>query len=226
MVNDWTSDWTNDWANVIGPELDKAYYQELQAFLVQEYCNGAVYPPEDAIYAAFHRTPFEQVKVVILGQDPYHGPGQAHGLSFSVQQGVKQPPSLVNMFKELQDDLGLAPPKHGCLEAWAEQGVFLLNTTLTVRDGWPMSHQGKGWELFTDRVIEALNQRERPMVFMLWGSHAQKKRVMIDTNRHLIIASPHPSPLSAYRGFFGSKPYSRANAFLVANGMEPVDWQL
>ena len=178
------------------------------------------------IWEAFELTPYNKVKVVILGQDPYHGPDQAHGLSFSVQKGVKLPPSLVNIYKELQDDLGIPIAKHGDLTSWAKQGVFLLNTVLTVRSGEANSHRGKGWELLTDAVIRALNEREEPVVFILWGNASIAKKVFIDTTKHVVITSPHPSPLSSYRGFFGSKPFSKTNEALKSFGMEPIDWRL
>lgn len=216
----------NDWAEVIGDELQKPYYLELRAFLKQEYANQAVYPGMYEIFNALHYTPFENTKAVILGQDPYHGANQAHGLSFSVQPGVRQPPSLKNIFKELNSDLGYDIPNHGCLTSWAKEGVMLLNTVLTVRQGTPNSHRNKGWETFTDRVIHKLNEREKPMVFILWGRNAQAKEALIDRDRHKIIKSPHPSPFSANRGFFGSRPFSQTNAFLEQNGMEPIDWSL
>ncbi len=214
----------NDWAEVLEPELEKPYYQELRRFLAQEYRSTTIYPDMYDIYNALHYTPLSEVKVVILGQDPYHGPGQAHGLSFSVKPGVAIPPSLQNIYQELHEDMGCTAPRHGSLVHWAEQGVLLLNAVLTVRRGQAASHQNKGWESFTDRVVEAVNQRETPAVFILWGSHAQRKGANIDRSRHFIIQSPHPSPLSAHRGFFGSRPFSRANAFLQQQGMEPIDW--
>ena len=216
----------NDWQPLLQEEFAKPYYQNLRRLLVMEYRTRIVYPDMYDIYAALHLTPYEQVKAVILGQDPYHGPGQAHGLSFSVKPGVPPPPSLQNIFKELHDDLGCRIPNNGYLLHWAKQGVLLLNTVLTVRQGEPNSHRGIGWEILTDRVIQLLNEREKPVVFILWGSHAQAKRALITNKRHLVIASPHPSPLSAHRGFFGSRPFSRTNRFLVENGMEPIDWQI
>lgn len=216
----------NDWADVLNSEFEQPYYQELRAFLIGEYRHGTVYPDMYDIFNALHYTPLGATKVCILGQDPYHGPGQAHGLSFSVKRGVNPPPSLQNIFKELQDDLGCPIPDHGCLEHWAKQGVLLLNTVLTVRRGQANSHSGKGWERFTDRVIAALNERRKPVVFILWGRNAQAKKQMIDTSRHCVIESPHPSPYSAYQGFFGSRPFSRANAFLQQVGIEPVDWAI
>ncbi len=215
------------WLQVLGAEFEKPYMQALRAFLLTEKQAGkTIYPPGAHWFAALDTTPFEQVKVVILGQDPYHGPTQAHGLCFSVPPGVPQPPSLVNIFKELHSDLGLDAPAHGCLKHWAEQGVLLLNATLTVIAGQAGSHQGQGWETFTDRVIEVLNEQRQHLVFILWGSYAQKKGSIIDERRHCVIRSPHPSPLSAHRGFFGSKPFSRTNAYLQGHGIEPVDWRL
>jgi uracil-DNA glycosylase len=216
----------NDWARHLDREFEQPYYLKLRQFLKEEYRTRVVYPDMYDIYAALHLTPYEETKVVILGQDPYHGPGQAHGLSFSVKPGVEPPPSLQNIFKELHDDLGCAIPNNGYLVKWAEQGVLLLNTVLTVRGGIPNSHRGKGWETFTDQVIRALNERERPVVFILWGSHAQAKLSLIDTSRHFVIRSPHPSPLSAHRGFFGSRPFSRTNEFLRRIGSAEIDWQI
>ena len=200
---------------------------ELRNFLKQQYESGKViYPARSCYFKAFEFTPFDQVKVVILGQDPYHGPGQAHGLSFSVQPGVRIPPSLQNIHKELDADLGLPPPDHGNLEAWARRGVLLLNATLTVRAHEAASHQKRGWETFTDEVIRAVNEKQERVVFVLWGSSARRKRDVIDTSRHAIVESPHPSPLSAHRGFFGSKPFSRTNALLAEAGLAPIDWSL
>lgn len=216
----------NDWAEKVGDQFEQPYYQQLRAFLIEEYRRGTVYPDMYDIFNALHYTSYADTKVCILGQDPYHGPGQAHGLSFSVKPGVPVPPSLRNIFEELKTDLGCEPPDHGCLEHWARQGVLLLNTVLTVRRGQPNSHRGKGWEQFTDRVIEVLNERPVPVVFILWGRNAQAKKAMIDETRHCIIESAHPSPYSAHYGFFGSRPFSRANAFLVKNGLEPIDWQI
>ena len=215
-----------DWNPVLRGEFAKPYWQELQRFVADERARTEVYPPPDQVFAALHLTPHAEVKVLILGQDPYHGPGQAHGLCFSVQPGVPAPPSLVNILKELHDDLGVAPPEHGCLEAWARRGVLLLNATLTVRSRQAASHQGKGWETFTDEVIRAVNAKPERVVFILWGASARKKRALIDTTRHVVIESAHPSPLSAHNGFFGSRPFSRANEALVAAGREPVDWCL
>lgn len=207
-------------------ELAKPYFHDLQAFVATERQQHRVYPPEDQVFAALHLTPYSEVKVLILGQDPYHGPGQAHGLAFSVPPGQEIPPSLRNIHKELFDDLGIEPPGHGSLEPWARQGVLLLNATLTVRAHAAASHQGHGWETFTDAVIEAVNRKQERVVFMLWGASARRKKALIDTTRHRIIESPHPSPLSANRGFFNSRPFSRANRYLVEAGREPVDWRL
>src|SRR5699024_2571304 len=192
----------------------------------KEYQSHTIFPSMDDIYNALHYTPFHQVKVVILGQDPYHGPNQAHGLSFSVKPEVDVPPSLKNIYKELQADLGCAIPNHGYIVKWAKQGVLLLNNVLTVRSGQAHSHQGKGWETFTNQVITQLNEKDTPVVYLLWGAAAQKKQALIDTSKHYIIKSPHPSPLSAYRGFFGSKPFSRTNQLLKDNQLEPIDWQI
>ena len=216
----------NDWDSILTGEFDKEYYKELRKFLVSEYRTTTIYPDMHDIFNAFKYTPYENVKVVILGQDPYHEPGQAHGLCFSVKKGVPKPPSLVNIFKELEADLGIAPPSHGCLTDWAAQGVLLLNTVLTVRRGQANSHKGKGWEIFTDRVIALLNEREKPIVFMLWGANAKSKREIITNPNHIIITGAHPSPLSAHNGFFGSKPFSRANEILKSLGEEPIDWQI
>lgn len=216
----------NDWNDILGDEFEKPYYQELREELKKEYAENEIFPNMDHIYEALNLTAFEDVKVVILGQDPYHGEGQAHGLSFSVQPGVKAPPSLKNIFKELEDDLGCPIPNHGYLEKWAEQGVLLLNTALTVRKGKAGSHRNLGWEKFTNRVIEELNNRDTPAVFLLWGKHAQEKEELLDTDKHRMITSPHPSPFSAKKGFFGSKPFSRANTYLEELGLEPIDWCL
>jgi uracil-DNA glycosylase len=217
----------SSWLDVLGQEFGKPYMTELRSFLQTEKQNGrAVYPPGTHIFNALNSTPFDQVKVVILGQDPYHGPNQAHGLCFSVQPGVTLPPSLRNIYKELHTDLGVKPPGHGCLQAWAEQGVLLLNATLTVEHGKAGSHQGRGWEQFTDAIIGALNARREHIVFLLWGSYAQRKGEFIDRERHLVLEAPHPSPFSASRGFFGCRHFSKANEYLRAHGKEPVDWQL
>ncbi|MFR4401652.1 MAG: uracil-DNA glycosylase [Peptococcus niger] len=213
----------NDWQGVLATEFDQPYYQALREFLKEAYRQERVFPPMDAIYTALHETPYEAVRVVILGQDPYHGAGQAHGLAFSVQPGVRVPPSLRNIFIELHSDLGCPEPTDGYLLGWAQQGVLLLNTTLTVADGRPKSHAGHGWEQLTDAIIRALAERQTPMVFILWGSHAQSKIPLIGQQHH-IIKSPHPSPLSAHRGFFGSRPFSRANAYLEADGLKPIAW--
>jgi uracil-DNA glycosylase len=217
---------TNDWLEVLDPEFQKEYYRKLYLFLKDEYANNVIYPPSDQIFTAFHSTPLSKVKVVILGQDPYHEPGQAHGLSFSVQEGIEPPPSLVNIYQELQSDLGCTIPNHGCLQKWADQGVLLLNSILTVRAHQAFSHKGKGWETFTDAAIKGLNTQDRPIVFILWGKSARDKKVMLNNPNHLILESPHPSPLSAYRGFFGSRPFSKTNEFLIAHGETPIDWQL
>jgi uracil-DNA glycosylase len=216
----------NDWHEVLNSEIDKEYFTDLMDFVGKEYEEQTVYPPKDDIFNAFHHTPFEHVKVVILGQDPYHGPEQAHGLSFSVKPGVKHPPSLRNMLKELKDDLGCEIPKDGTLTKWADQGVLMLNTVLTVRKGEAHSHKGMGWETFTDTVIRKLSEREKPIVFVLWGKPAQKKKLLINTERHAVIESVHPSPLSARRGFFGSRPYSAINEKLKEFGQEPIDFCL
>ena len=216
----------NDWHAQLNGEFDKPYYLELRKLLWQEYQTQVIYPPMHDIFNALHYTPFANVKVVVLGQDPYHGPNQAHGLSFSVQKGIPQPPSLKNIFKELQDDVGCTIPAHGCLTSWAKQGVLLLNTTLTVRKGAAASHAKFGWGTFTDQVIRVLNEKETPVVYILWGRHAQSKKVLIDTNKHCVIESVHPSPLSAHGGFLGSKPFSRANEFLRENGITAIDWQI
>lgn len=216
----------NDWAKVLQEEFTKPYYMQLREFLKYEYSNFTVYPDMYDIFNALHYTPFSDVKVVILGQDPYHGPNQAHGLSFSVKPGVPHPPSLRNIFQELQNDLGYAIPKSGSLVPWTRQGVLLLNTVLTVRAGQAHSHKGKGWEIFTDRVIESLNEKPDPVVYILWGSAAQSKQKLIDTTKHYIVKSPHPSPLSAHRGFFGSKPFSKTNAYLRMIGKTEIDWAL
>ena len=216
----------NDWAEVLQEEFTKPYYMQLREFLKYEYSNFTIYPDMYDIFNALHYTSFNDVKVVILGQDPYHGPNQAHGLSFSVKPGVPHPPSLRNIFQELHNDLGCPIPKSGSLVPWAKQGVLLLNTVLTVRAGQAHSHKGKGWEIFTDRVIESLNEKRDPVVYILWGSAAQSKIGLIDTTKHYIVKSPHPSPLSAHRGFFGSKPFSKTNDFLRSIGKTEIDWAL
>jgi uracil-DNA glycosylase len=217
---------TTDWNPVLREELAKPYWAELQAFVAEERRHHAVYPPPDEVFAALHRTPYAEVKALILGQDPYHGPGQAHGLCFSVRRGVPIPPSLRNGYAELEADLGIEPPSHGCLDAWAEQGVLLLNATLTVRARAAASHQRRGWETFTDQVIRAVSQKEERVVFLLWGASARRKRDLVDRTRHVIIESAHPSPLSAHNGFFGSRPFSRTNAALEEAGRTPIDWRI
>lgn len=216
----------NDWLEALQGEFKKPYYKQLFQTVNNEYRTRRIYPPADDIFNAFHLTPLKEVKVVILGQDPYHGDGQAHGLCFSVKPDVDIPPSLVNIYQELHDDLGCTIPNHGCLTKWAKQGVLLLNTVLTVRAHQANSHKGIGWEEFTDAAIRKLNEQDRPIVFMLWGRPAQAKKSMLHNPKHLILEAPHPSPLSAYRGFFGSRPFSQANRFLEAQGVEPVDWQI
>lgn len=217
---------TAEWKTIIGAEFEKEYYRKLGKFVNYEYQKGTVYPEKDDIFTAFRLTPLSNVKVVILGQDPYHEPGQAHGLAFSVKPGVEIPPSLVNIYKELHDDLGCYIPDNGFLGKWAEQGVLLLNTVLTVRAHQALSHRGVGWETFTDAVIAAVNRIDRPIVFLLWGSPAQRKAEMLNNPNHLVLKAPHPSPLSAYRGFFGCKHFSTANRFLSEHGVEPIDWQI
>jgi uracil-DNA glycosylase len=217
---------TTDWNPVLRAEFEEPYWKELQTFVAAERRQATVYPPHADVFAALHLTPYAVARVLILGQDPYHGPGQAHGLCFSVREGVAVPPSLQNIHKELAADLGVPRPQNGNLEAWARQGVLLLNATLTVRAGQAGSHQGKGWEVFTDRVIRAVSAKPEHVVFILWGSYARRKRELIDTARHTVIESPHPSPLSAHNGFFGSRPFSRANAALAAHGQDPIDWAL
>lgn len=217
---------TTDWNPILKAELDQPYFAELRSFVKEERAKGPVYPAPQEEFAALHLTPYAELKVVILGQDPYHGPGQAHGLCFSVRDGVPPPPSLVNIFKEMHTDLGLPIPSTGNLEPWARQGVLLLNATLTVRAREAASHQGHGWERFTDAVIRATNEHPERLVYILWGASARKKKALIDTSRHVIIESAHPSPLSAHNGFLGSRPFSRANEALVAAGRQPVDWSL
>lgn len=214
------------WRPVLQVETEKPYWKELRKFVAEERKKHQVFPPQAEEFAALHLTPYEDVKVLILGQDPYHGPGQAHGLCFSVRPGVEKPPSLVNIFKELESDLGIQPPNHGSLEHWAKQGVLLLNAVLTVRAHQATSHKGKGWETFTDAVIQAVNAKEDKVVFVLWGAYARAKKVFIDRTRHTIIESAHPSPLSASNGFFGSKPFSKINAALREAGKAEIDWQI
>lgn len=215
------------WQQWLGAELQAPYMQALRDFLAAEKAaRKVIYPHSSEWFRAFQLTPLEEVRVVILGQDPYHGPGQAHGLCFSVKPGVRIPPSLANIYKELATDVGFRPVAHGHLEHWARQGVLLLNTSLTVEEGNAGSHRGRGWETFTDRAIATVSEHGEPTVFLLWGSHARQKRALIDASRHLVLESPHPSPLSAHRGFFGNHHFSRANAFLVEQGRTPIDWQL
>lgn len=213
-----------DWNPILKAEFSKPYWKPLQQFVANERQQHLVFPPHDEVFAALHLTPYADTRVLILGQDPYHGPGQAHGLCFSVRRDVKVPPSLVNIYKEMEADLGVPPPAQGNLEHWARSGVLLLNAVLTVRAHQAASHRKQGWETFTDAVIEAVNAKEDRVVFLLWGSFARSKKSLIDTSRHVIIESPHPSPLSAHRGFFGSKPFSRTNEALAAAGREPVKW--
>ena len=217
---------SNDWAEKLSIEYKKPYYRELFQFVKDEYSKVVVYPPSEDIFNAMHLTPLSKVKCVILGQDPYHEPGQAHGLCFSVKPDIKIPPSLENIYKELHDDIGFDIPNHGYLEEWAKQGVLLLNTVLTVRAHKAFSHRGKGWEQFTDAIIRTVNEVDRPVVFLLWGKPAQEKKALLNNPKHLILEAPHPSPLSAYRGFFGCRHFSKANEFLVRNGETPVDWTL
>lgn len=217
---------TGAWLEALKGEFGQAYYKKLFQTVTEEYQTRQIFPPANDIFNAFHYTPLDQVKVVILGQDPYHGDHQAHGLCFSVKPGVDIPPSLVNIYKELQDDLGCRIPSHGYLTKWAKQGVLMLNTVLTVRAHQANSHRGIGWEQFTDAAIRVLNEQNRPIVFILWGRPAQMKKTMLNNPNHLILEAPHPSPLSSYRGFFGSKPFSQTNNFLVSHGMEAIDWQI
>ena len=212
------------WKSALDYLFEQRYFKDLVSFVKDEYATTKVYPPGKEIFNAFNHTPIDSVKVVILGQDPYHGPGQAHGLSFSVKPGVPFPPSLLNIFKEIETDLGKPMPSNGDLTRWAEQGVFLLNATLTVRAHQAGSHQKKGWEEFTDEVIRKISDTREHVVFMLWGSYAQKKSVLIDSSKHLVLKAPHPSPLSSYRGFFGCQHFSKANNYLISNGMKPIDW--
>ena len=216
----------NDWLPAMNAEFKKPYYAELYKFVKEEYSKVAVYPPAEEIFSALHLTPLSKVKVVIIGQDPYHNVGQAHGLCFSVRPEVEIPPSLVNIYKELQSDLGCKIPNNGYLVKWAEQGVLLLNTVLTVRAHQANSHQGKGWEQFTDAIIRAVNAEDRPIAYLLWGRPAQSKMSMLDNPKHKVFTAPHPSPLSAHRGFFGCKHFSQANAFLEENGLATIDWQI
>lgn len=224
--NDIAASFPEDWKALLQNEFCSSYFTQLRDFVAQEMKNRQVFPPEDKIFAAFKLTPYNKVKVVLLGQDPYHDEGQAHGLCFSVMPGVKLPPSLRNMFKELEADLGIPCSDNGNLEHWAGQGILLLNTALTVRAHEAASHHGKGWENFTDAVIRAVNARVEPAVFVLWGGHAQKKASLIDCRRHVVISGAHPSPLSAYRGFFGSRPFSKINQALTQLGYSPIDWRI
>lgn len=216
----------NEWDELLKGEFDKEYYLKLRQFLISEYSHYRIYPNMYNIFNALKYTSYSDVKAVILGQDPYHQPGQAQGLCFSVQKGTPLPPSLQNIFKELKSDLGIEPPHHGELISWAQHGVLLMNTVLTVRESQPNSHKGMGWEIFTDRVIQLLNEREKPMVFILWGGNARSKKSLITNPAHLILESPHPSPLSAYNGFFGNRHFSRTNEFLISKGIEPIDWRI
>jgi len=217
---------TNDWLELLKSQLEMKYYKDLRTFLVQEYGSSTIYPDKYDIFNALNYTAYKDVLVVILGQDPYHGPKQAHGLSFSVKPGIPIPPSLANIYKELKDDLGNYIPNNGYLKKWADEGVLLLNTSLTVKAGQANSHRNKGWEIFTDAIISILNKRDKPIVFILWGSNAISKEKLITNKKHYIIKSPHPSPLSSYRGFFGSKPFSKTNDFLLSIGEKPIDWQI
>jgi len=218
---------TKTWSDILDEEKAKPYFQKILNYVAAERAKGKeIYPPQDEIFNALTLTPFDNVKVVLLGQDPYHGENQAHGLSFSVKPGIKAPPSLANIYDELKDDLGINKPNHGYLAAWTKQGVLMLNSVLTVENGKPQSHANIGWQEFTDRIITSLNSHPEGIVFLLWGSYAQRKSVLINTNRHLVLMAPHPSPLSAHRGFFGCKHFSKANKWLVKMGREPIDWQL
>ena len=214
----------NDWDGMLAAEFEKEYYGKLLAFLAEEYETHRIYPPQPDVFNALRYSSYADTKVVIFGQDPYHQEGQAHGLCFSVNKGVKIPPSLGNIYKELQADLGIQPPQHGYLASWAQQGVLLLNAVLTVRESQPNSHKGRGWEIFTDAVIKKLNEREKPMVFILWGANAKAKEALLTNNRHLILTGSHPSPLAAHTGFFGGQYFSRANRFLELENQEPINW--
>ena len=216
----------NEWDEILTEEFKQDYYKKIRYFLKKEYAEQTIYPPMQDIFNALRYTSYSDVKAVLLGQDPYHGPGQAHGLCFSVQPGVTPPPSLQNIFRELQDDLGIAPPQNGTLTKWARQGVLLLNTVLTVRQGFANSHKNLGWTIFTDHVIEKLNEREKPIVFLLWGGNARSKKKLIIAPQHLVLECAHPSPLSAYNGFFGCRHFSKCNTFLELHGIEPIDWNL
>jgi len=214
------------WKKILWEEFQSPYFSQLKEFLVQESASRKIYPPGKLIFNAFQHTPFSQVKAVILGQDPYHGAGQAHGLCFSVPQGIKSPPSLVNIFKELQSDLGIPVPAHGNLESWADQGVLLLNATLSVRAGEAGSHQNRGWETFTDAVIANISKQKNNVVFLLWGRYAQAKEALVDGSKHLVLKAAHPSPFSAYNGFFGCRHFSKTNQYLEQNGLNPINWSL
>ena len=214
----------NGWDIVLSEEYKKDYFLKLKEFVLSEYNSKTIYPPIREVFNAFYYTPYKEVRVVILGQDPYHGDGQAEGLSFSVKEGINKPPSLVNIFKELHDDLGYDIPKNGSLVSWAKQGILLLNAVLTVEANKAASHKGRGWEIFTDSVIKALNKREEPIVFILWGSYARSKKILITNPNHYVLESAHPSPLSAYNGFFGSRPFSKTNNFLKSKGLKEIDW--
>lgn len=216
----------NEWDDILKDEFQKDYYLKLREFLKREYSSYTIYPHMNDIFNALKTTSYSDVKAVILGQDPYHSPNQAHGLAFSVKETTPPPPSLINIFKELQSDVGTSPPKTGNLTGWAKQGVLLLNTVLTVRRGEAFSHRSMGWEVFTDKIITILNDRERPIVFLLWGRPAQQKQSIITNKRHCILTAPHPSPLSAFGGFFGCRHFSKTNEFLIQNGMEPINWQI
>lgn len=216
----------NQWDELLKEEFEKPYYLNLRQFLIHEYKTQTIYPDMYHLFDALKLTDYKDVKVVILGQDPYHGKGQAHGLSFSVQKGIKQPPSLVNIFKEIKEELGIDPPNHGNLTSWAEQGVLLINTCLTVREATPNSHKGKGWENLTDKIISLVNELDQPVVYMLWGANAKSKIKLINNKKHLILTSVHPSPLSAYGGFFGCGHFKKANEFLEANGQTPINWKI
>ncbi|NTW71388.1 MAG: uracil-DNA glycosylase [Eubacteriaceae bacterium] len=221
-----TAIFDNDWSEILKDEFEKDYYKYLRSVLKNDYKNGSVYPSMENIFNALHFTSYKDTRILILGQDPYHGPNQAHGLCFSVNNGVPIPPSLLNIYKELKDDLGCYIPNNGCLKKWADQGVLLLNAVLTVRAGMAASHSKIGWEKFTDHILSMLNEKSEPVVFILWGKYAQSKESLITNSRHMIIKSVHPSPLSAFRGFFGSKPFSKANVFLKAHGFKEIDWQI
>ncbi len=216
----------NSWDIILKEEYEKGYFKNLKDFVINEYKNKTVYPKMSEIFNAFTKTTYDNVKVVIIGQDPYHGENEAEGLAFSVKVGISKPPSLINIFSELKNDLGIDPPNHGSLVSWAKEGVLLLNSTLTVIKDTPRSHFNHGWEIFTDNVIKIINEKETPVVFILWGSDARSKKQLITNKKHLIIESAHPSPLSAYRGFFGSKPFSKTNEFLIKNNIKPINWKI